>query len=133
MSEPLPPTPPPPAAPPPPPPMAPPPAGGQSSNRGVMLVLSYLGLLALIPYFVEQQDQEVRWHARHGLVLAIAEIVVFVVLSILSSLGPLGCIFAPFMLLLGMGVLILHIMMIVKALDGKRLLVPGISQYADKL
>ena len=46
-----------------------------SPNRGVMIVLAYLWLLALIPLLVEKQDPEVQWHAKHGLVLMIAELV----------------------------------------------------------
>ena len=40
-----------------------------SPNRGVMIVLAYLWLLALIPLLLEKQDAEVQWHAKHGLVL----------------------------------------------------------------
>lgn len=137
MSEPLPPTPPPPPPPmpPPPPPMMPPPptaGGAASSNRGLMLVLSYLGILAVVPLVVEKDDAEVQWHAKHGLVLAIAWFVIFFALAILSSLGPLGCIFGPISLLGGLGVLVLHIMLIMKALDGKRMLIPGLSDLVNK-
>ena len=50
-----------------------------------MIVLSYLGLLALIPLLVEKNDKEVQWHAKHGLVLLVAEIVLFIGLSILHD------------------------------------------------
>ena len=40
-----------------------------SSNRGVMIVLSYLWILALVPLLTEKEDQEVRWHAKNGIVL----------------------------------------------------------------
>ncbi len=51
-------------APVPPPPPPPPPAPVASSNRSVMLVLSYLGILALIPLITEKNDREVQWHAQ---------------------------------------------------------------------
>ena len=88
----------PPPPPPPPPPVtpAPPPAGGASSNRSVMLVLAYLWILALIPLLMEQDDQDVRWHAKHGLVLLGAEIAAFLAIGILSGLsGGLGCLLVP--------------------------------------
>ena len=47
-------------------------------NRGVMIVLAYLWLLALVPLLVEKQDPEVQWHAKHGLVLMIAELLLLV-------------------------------------------------------
>ena len=55
----------PPPPPPPPPPVTPqtPPAGSQSSNRSVMIVLSYIWILALIPLLMEQDDKDVRWRS----------------------------------------------------------------------
>ena len=49
-------------------------SGAPSSNRNVMIVLSYLWLLALIPLVVEKEDQEVQWHAKHGLVLTVRRV-----------------------------------------------------------
>ena len=120
-----------PPPPPPPPPVAPPPpAGGESSNRSVMLVLSYLWILALIPLLMEQDDQDVRWHAKHGLILLGAEIAAFLAIGILSGLsGGLGCLLVP---LAQLGVLVFHIVCIAKALKGERLLIPGLSDFASK-
>jgi uncharacterized membrane protein len=128
---------------PPPPPthVPPPPAGGaggaQSSNRGLMIALSYLWLLCLVPLLVEKDDKEVQWHARHGLVLMLAEIVLWIGLAILTAIlsmitGGLGCLLAPLQLILWLGVVVAHIMAIVKGVNGQRLIIPGISQYADK-
>ena len=105
-----------------------------SSNRNVMILLSYLWLLALIPLVVEKEDREVQWHAKHGLVLTVVEMIFWVVFQILlfvlgSVLGCLVGIFAP---LIALGIVILHIVAIVKGINGQRLIVPGISQYADK-
>src|SRR6478672_1296086 len=49
---------------------------GPSPNRGVMIVLEYLWALTLVPLLLEKHDAEVQWHARHGLVLMAAEILV---------------------------------------------------------
>ena len=109
----------------------PPPAGDASSNRSVMIILSYLWVLALIPLLMEQDDQDVRWHAKHGLVLLGAEIAAFLAIGILSGLsGGLGCLLVP---LAQLGVLVFHVVCISKALKGQRLLVPGLSDFADKL
>jgi uncharacterized membrane protein len=118
--------------PPPPPPAA---AGTTSGNRGVMIVLSYLWLLALVPLLVEKDDKEVQWHAKHGIVLMIAEIVFWVAVTIVSMvLGTvLGCFVSLLSLVVWLGIVVLHIMAIVKGVNGGRLIVPGVSQYADKL
>jgi uncharacterized membrane protein len=106
-------------------------------NRNVMIVLAYLWLLALVPLLVEKEDAEVRWHAKHGIVLMVAEIIVWIVLTILSMLltavfAPLGCLFSLVFLGIGLGVLILHIFAIVKGVNGQRLIIPYVSEYADK-
>ena len=36
-----------------------PPVGSTSSNRTIMIILSYLWLLALVPLLVEKNDREV--------------------------------------------------------------------------
>ncbi len=108
--------------------------GAPSSNRSVMIVLSYLWLLALIPLIVEKNDREVQWHAKHGLVLTVVELVFWVAFQVLTViLGSfLGCLVAIFAPIIGLGFLILHIVCIMKGLNGQRLIVPGVSQYADR-
>jgi uncharacterized membrane protein len=105
-----------------------------SSNRNVMILLSYLWLLALIPLVVEKQDREVQWHAKHGIVLTVAEMIFWVAFQILTFvLGSfLGCLVAIFAPILALGIVVLHIFAIIKGINGQRLIVPGISQYADR-
>jgi uncharacterized membrane protein len=116
----------------PPPPL--PTGGTQSSNRGVMIVLSYLWLLALVPLLVEKDDKEVQWHAKHGIVLMVAEIVFWIAVTIVQVvLGSfLGCLFALLTFPVGLGIIALHVFAIVKGLNGGRLIIPGVSQYADR-
>lgn len=129
MSEPN--VPPPPSYTPPPPPTGMPPTGAASPNRTIMLVLAYLGVLAVIPFAVEKNDPEVQWHAKHGLVLFVAEIILGVLIGIITHIpviGFLGCVLWLFWPL----ILVLHIVMIVKAVNGQRLLIPGLSEYANR-
>jgi uncharacterized membrane protein len=119
--------------PPPPPETSTPTEGGESGNRGLMIALSYLWLLALVPLLVEKDDAEVQWHAKHGLVLMVAEVILWIVLAVLSAfLGPLACALAIFQMLLFLGVIVVHILCIVKGVGGERFVIPGITQYADK-
>jgi uncharacterized membrane protein len=119
-------------------PPPPPPPIGQSSNRGIMIVLSYLLLLALVPLLVEKEDKEVQWHAKHGIVLMVAEIVLWIALGIvqvvIGTIAPfgLGCLLSVLWFILWIGILILHVMCIVKGVNGQRFLVPGISEYASR-
>jgi uncharacterized membrane protein len=112
-------------------------AGSASSNRGVMIVLSYLWLLALIPLLIEKEDKEVQWHAKHGIVLMVAEFAIWISLSIVGGLlgaitAGLGCIVGILFPLLSLGFLVLHIMAIVKGLNGQRLIIPTVSEFANK-
>ena len=100
-------------------------SGGASQNRGLMIALSYLWLLALIPLLVEKDDSEVQWHAKHGLVLLVVEFVIQIALGVVA----IGCVVGP---LLALVFVVIHIMCIVKGLNGERFLIPGISQFADK-
>jgi len=116
-----------------PPPL--PSAGAPSSNRGVMIVLSYLWLLSLVPLLVEKEDKEVQWHAKHGVVLMLAELFLWIAMYIVQAiLGTiLGCLFALLTFPVGLAIIAVHILAIVKGLNGGRLIIPGVSQYADSL
>ncbi len=111
----------------------PPPSSRMSSNRTAMILLAYLGFLALIPLLLEKEDADIQWHAKHGLVLMLSWIVLFVALAIISSIPGLGlvigCGVSPFLLLM---IFFVHVFAIVKGLDGERLLIPVISDFADR-
>ncbi len=103
-----------------------------------MIILSYLGLLALIPLLVEKDDKEVQWHAKHGLVLTVAWFILWMGLFVLQFAlaavtdGAGGCIIAMVMPLIGLGFFIFIIICMVKGINGQRVKIPGISDFADK-
>lgn len=129
MSEPS--VPPPPSYTPPPPPTGTPP-GAPGQNRGLMIALSYLWILAIVPLVTEKNDPEVQWHAKHGLVLFVAEIILFMVLGIAHFVPFLGWIFACVTIVLPLLLLIFHIVLIMKAENGQRVIIPGLSEFADR-
>jgi len=102
-----------------------------------MIVLAYLWPLTLVPLLLEKHDAEVQWHARHGLVLMAAEIlvlfgyVVFTSVVSLAALG-LGCVLSILLVFGWIGVLALHVVAILKGISGRRLIIPGLSHYADR-
>jgi len=108
------------------------PAGTPSSNRGVMIVLSYLWILALVPLLVEKDDQDVQWHAKHGIVLMVAEIVFWIVFNIVVYMIPFGCVVGLIGPLIAMVFLGVHIVAMIKGLNGQRLIIPGLSDYASR-
>ena len=108
-----------------------------SSNRGVMIVLAYLWPLAIVPLLLEKDDADVQWHAKHGLVLLAAELLLLVGIAVLTSLVSLatfvfGCALSLFVMLIWVAILGVHIVAIIKAMGGTRLIIPGISEYANR-
>jgi len=103
----------------------------ESTNRGLMIILSYLWILALIPLLVDKDDKEVQWHAKNGLVLTIAEVILQLLVNAITVTG-IGCVFAIFIPLIFLGFTVIRVISIVKGLNGERFIVPGLSQYADK-
>lgn len=117
----------------PPPTSTPPPGEQPSPNRTIMLVLSYLGILALIPLLVEKDDPEVQWHAKHGIVLLVSWIILYILLAVLELIPGVGLILGCALLpLVTIAILVVHIICIIKALQGSRLRIPVISDYADQ-
>lgn len=141
----------PPATPPPPgggsytPPPPPPPTGGgmggpgagpANSDRTLMIILAYLWILALIPLLTKKDDPDVQWHAKNGLAFTIAEVAFWVIFQILMwvlpsgmagcGLGTLGCI-------IWVAFIAIHVLGIVKGVNGQRFRLPVISDFADKM
>jgi uncharacterized membrane protein len=108
--------------------------GSVSQNRSIMIVLSYLWLLALVPLLVEKEDREVQWHAKHGIVLMVAEIVLWIVIMIVTTMvsGALGCVVSLLTMGLWLAILVVHVVAIVKGVNGGRLIIPGVSDYASR-
>lgn len=101
-------------------------------NNKVMGVLAYLSWLVLIPLFVAKDSKFARFHTNQGLILAIIEIIWWVIEGVLSTIlffvpivGPivialLGLVNIPFLVLMIVG--------IVNAVTGKAKELPLIGK-----
>jgi uncharacterized membrane protein len=103
-----------------------------------MIVLAYLWILALVPLLVERRDPEVQWHAKHGLVMMIAELILLFGYTVMTSIVSLramgvGCVLSLFLVFGWVGVLALHVVAILRGVNGGRLIIPGLSDYANRL
>lgn len=107
------------------------------AHRNIMLVLAYLPPFPVIPLLVEKDDPETQWHARHGVVLMAAEMLILLGLFAIALVAGLltaglGCallVLVPVPMLL---FLVLHVVIVVRAIAGRRLLIPVVSDYADR-
>lgn len=114
----------------------PPTAGGTpgASRDTAMLVLSYLWFLSIIPLVTKKEDREVQWHAKNGLVLAIAYTAIEVIFWVIGHFFPLvGCLTLWVPCVVFIGYIIVIVMGIMKATSGQRFRVPMLSDYADKM
>ncbi len=120
-----------------------------SSSKGndkLMAVLSYLGFLALIPFFVRKDDKFIMFHAKQGLNLLIMEAIYSVVSVILTSVIRVKHSFGSFygydlgyhyatpgwlyaiLYIVSTGFLVLSIIGIVNAANGKEKELPIINK-----
>jgi uncharacterized membrane protein len=132
--------PPPPPAPPggsytPPPPPPPPGGTSPSSDRTIMLVLSYVGILCLIPLLTKKDDPEVQWHSKNGTALFAAEVVLVIlrIMLIFIRIPFLGCGVSMITCVIWLGFLVISILAIMKALKGERFRIPVITDMAEKM
>jgi uncharacterized membrane protein len=118
-------------------PSQPPAAGSTSTGLDPKLsgVLAYLfwivgGILFLV---TEKQNQLVRFHAAQSIVLGLAEIVLWVIVSILGSIPVLGFVFWLLGLLLWLAIIALRLFLMYKAYMLERFKLPLIGDQAEKL
>ena len=101
-------------------------------NGKLMSVISYLGILCLIPYFTEKENKYVRYHAIQGLNLFLISTIYSIAYSIVSCILVLMPIVGWFLLLplglISFGFVGLTILGIVYALQDKAKEIPVINK-----
>ena len=104
-----------------------------------MALLSYIGILALIPYFAEKENKYVRFHAIQGLnlliinlVVSAASFVVAIVATVLFIIPIIGWILGFLLyLVIGLvpvGLLVISILGVVYSLQGNAKELPIVNQ-----
>jgi uncharacterized membrane protein len=122
----------------PPPPPPPPGATAPGGDRTIMIVLSYLWILALIPLLTKKDDPEVQWHAKNGLALLGAEIVCWIAFTILGIIlskifSALSCGIGLVQCAVWIGFFVVRVMCIVKGTGGQRFRIPVVTDMAEKM
>ena len=109
------------------------------NDRSIFLVLAYFWILCLVPLFARKEDAEIQWHAKNGLALFLVETAFILVLGLIGF--PILLLFKGhgFLLLttafflFWAGVLALHIGCVLRALQGGRLRIPGLTDWAERI
>lgn len=96
----------------------------------IMLILSYLGIFALIPWLTVNDSDYVRWHAKNGFVLGVGGSVALMILGMILMVIPivgglLSCVLWP-------GLLVIDLIAMIKSLRGERWRIPVVSDLSEK-
>ncbi|MCC6333206.1 MAG: DUF4870 domain-containing protein [Myxococcales bacterium] len=95
----------------------------------IQLVLAYLGCLSLIPFLTVKDSEYVKWHAKQGLTLCVVGFIAIIAITIPLSFIGIGACLGP---ILSLGLLVVSIMAILKALKGERWRLPVIADLSEK-
>jgi uncharacterized membrane protein len=103
----------------------------------ILLVLSYLGILALVPFLTARKDF-VQWHARQGLLLFGVSLTTLFAMILVNVVlwhfhWVLGLIFLLLLLTSSFGILALIVACILKAFEGERWRIPFLGDFVEKL
>ena len=86
------------------------------NGNKVMAILSYFGILVLIPIFAAKNDAFARYHANQGLVLFLVDIICGILGSIIGEIPVVGGIITT---ALGVVIFVLMILGIINAAKGE--------------
>ena len=96
----------------------------------LMGILSYIGILSLIPYFTEKNNKFVMYHAKQGLNLFLLEMICSVAISIVGSLlWLLFWLVGLVSTAVGVASLVLSVMGIVSVCKGEAKELPYIGKF----
>ena len=97
----------------------------------VLAAISYLGILVLIPLLMKKESKFVKEHAKQGLVLFIAEIVLWIVDLIFAFIPVLGTIISILIWIVLVAIAIVSIIGLIYALQGKFWKIPLVYDWAQ--
>ena len=98
-------------------------------NNKVMAILAYLSWLVLVPLFAAKESKFARFHCNQGLVLAIAEIILWIVLGLLDNIPYIGWLFGLLNGLFSLICVVFAVIGIVNAANGKAKELPIIGKF----
>jgi uncharacterized membrane protein len=108
------------------------PTGISDNGAGALAYITIIPaiiFLAMPPY---NKSPYVRFHAWQSIFLTVAWIALFIVLAIVGRLPFIGWFVWPFMLLIDLGMFILWLVVVLKALNGSKFSIPIIGGLAEQ-
>jgi uncharacterized membrane protein len=106
----------------------------------IMAVLSYIGILVLIPLLAKKDSPYAQFHAKQGLVLLICGVALGVISTVAGFIAVIpvigwiiGLLVGLAIFVAGIGLMVIGIMGIINSATGKMKELPIIGQYASKI
>lgn len=106
-------------------------SGLSDNGAGALSYITFIPaviFLAMPPY---NKSSYVRFHAWQSIFLTVACVLLFVVLAILGRIPFLGLIVLPVMFIADLGIFILWIIVVLKAVNGQKFKIPIIGGLAE--
>jgi len=98
----------------------------KKEQTNIMALISYIGVLCLVPMLTKEKSEFVKFHAKQGLVLFIGEVATWAVFSVIPFLWFL-------INLLGLFWLVLSVIGIVNVIQKAQKPLPLVGQFAEKI
>jgi uncharacterized membrane protein len=115
----------------------------KQDSDNLLAILSYLGILVLVPYLINQdkKNEFIAYHVKQGIVLAIAGLLLMAVRWMLPGGGYMywgfygtgGSWLFALVGLVQLGILVLAVIGILNVLQGQKKQLPVLGKYADNL
>lgn len=88
-------------------------------NNKIISIFAYISILVLIPIFAAKDSKYARFHANQGLILLLASIIFGIIIGVLGSIPFIGWIFSIAGGLIEILTLVLMVLGIINAANGK--------------
>ena len=95
----------------------------KNSQRTLLGILSYIGILVVIPLIIEKKDPFVKFHIKQGLVVCSIEVIVWI---LEMMIWPLWIILN----IVKLAALVLSIIGIINVVQGKEKALPLVGQFS---
>jgi uncharacterized membrane protein len=106
-------------------------SGLSDNGAGALAYVTFIPAIIFLVMPPYNKSSYVRFHSWQSIFLTIAWFALFVVLAILGRIPFLGLLIFPIMLVVDLGMFILWIVVLIKAVNGQRFKLPIIGALAE--
>ena len=97
----------------------------KKGQKNLLAIISYIGILCLVPLLTKEKDEFIKFHAKQGLALFISEVITWIVFVNILHFSFLGNLF-------GLLWVVLSIIGITNVLNNQKKEIPFVGKFAKK-